>query len=230
MTRSRDEPSGPGVDYRRGMASGAACLPYTREAWPGPTWDDGVGHCDPIGAWRSGGPVNTLNAVSNRSRAVHPGGPTGALVIRPAWGILPRRLPRGMIDPPTMFEAAGLSRSPGVLLRRPFLRMSSPPLHVWPPPRKRVGGVQASLAMAGQASRCSRPLVRSALGGAARFGSSTPSTLGRLIRAWERSGQGPIEMTPSSPATPGRGSQPVRMGRGGSVLDRAKSLDDGAQE
>jgi hypothetical protein len=119
MTRSRGEPSGPGVDYRRGMASGAALLPHTREAWPGPTWDDGVGHCDPIGAWRSGGPVNTLNAVSNRSRAVHPGGPTGALVIRPARSFYhggSRAVPSLS---PTRFGAAGLSRSPGAVLRRP---------------------------------------------------------------------------------------------------------------
>ncbi len=44
------EPSGPSVAYRRGMANGPAPLPHTREEWPGSTWDDGVGHCDPIGA------------------------------------------------------------------------------------------------------------------------------------------------------------------------------------
>ena len=63
--------AGPAWQSERGMASGAAPLPHTREALPGSTWDDGVGHCDPIGAWRSGGPVNTLNAVSNQPRAVH---------------------------------------------------------------------------------------------------------------------------------------------------------------
>jgi hypothetical protein len=37
----------------------------------GATRDDGVGHCHPVGAWRSGGPVKTPNAVSNEPGAVH---------------------------------------------------------------------------------------------------------------------------------------------------------------
>src|SRR5262249_17593390 len=77
-TRSRGEPSGPRRcrSARDGERSGS---PHTREAWPGSTWD-GVGHCDPIGAWRSGGPVNPRNAVSNSASSTALFAPYGPAV------------------------------------------------------------------------------------------------------------------------------------------------------
>src|SRR5262249_61402193 len=50
---------------------GAASLSGYQGGLAGATWDHGVGHHQPVGAWRSGGPVKTPNAVSNSTR----GGP-----------------------------------------------------------------------------------------------------------------------------------------------------------
>jgi hypothetical protein len=125
-----------------------------------------------------------------------------------------------------MFEAAGLSRSPWAVFRRPFHTHVKPNdsriAAIAEPCGWRSGQLRV---LAGQASRSLIPLARSALGGRLDLGRPPPRLSDGLYARRSDPAAGPMEKTASGPAMSGRGRWPGRIsaGRGRPVENRSRA-------